>query len=105
METCAPQKLTEKKKQERMEQTLRSKRVEKCFFVVLILVVVLWLAGVAHVFADESGSITLQLDHSASGVAMTLYRVTGYEGGQYPLQGAFADCGISLENLVDAKKT
>ena len=88
-----------------MEQTLRSKRVEKCFFVVLILVVVLWLAGVAHVFADESGSITLQLDHSASGVAMTLYRVTGYEGGQYPLQGAFSDCGISLENLVDAKKT
>lgn len=88
-----------------MEETLRSERIGKCFFAVWILAAVLWLTGAVHVFAEESGSITLQFDHSAPGVAMTLYRVTGYEGGQYPLQGVFADCGISLENLVDAKKT
>lgn len=88
-----------------MEEALRSKRAERCFLTVWILAMVLWLFGAVHAFAEESGSITLQFDRSAPGVAMTLYRVTGYEGGQYPLQGAFADCGISLENLVDAKKT
>lgn len=88
-----------------MEETLRSERIGKCFFALWILTAVLWLAGTAQVFAEESGTITLQFDQNASGVAMTLYRVTGYESGQYPLQGAFADCGISLENLTDAKKT
>lgn len=88
-----------------MEETLKSKRERKCFFAVWILATMLWLTGAVHVFAAETGSITLQFDQNASGVAMTLYRVTGYEDGRYPFQGAFADCGISLENLADAKKT
>ena len=98
-------RIMDRRRRERMNETLKSERMGRCFFAVLFLTAVLWLAGAAQVFAAGSGSITLQFDQNASGVAMTLYRVTGYEDGRYPFQGVFADCGISLENLVDAQKT
>ena len=98
-------RIMDRRRRERMNETLKSERMGRGFLAVLFLTAVLWLAGAAQVFAAGSGSITLQFDRSASGVAMTLYRVTGYEDGRYPFQGVFADCGISLENLVDAQKT
>lgn len=98
-------RIMDRRRRERMNEALKSERMGRGFLAVLFLTAVLWLAGAAQVFAAGSGSITLQFDQNASGVAMTLYRVTGYEDGKYPFQGVFADCGISLENLVDAQKT
>ena len=96
----------DRRRRERMNEALKSERMGRCFFAVLFLTAVLWLAGGG---AGVCGGIwfdsRLQFDQNASGVAMTLYRVTGYEDGRYPFQGVFADCGISLENLVDAQKT
>ena len=71
-------RIMDRRRRERMNEALKSERMGRGFLAVLFLTAVLWLAGAAQVFAAGSGSITLQFDRSASGVAMTLYRVTGY---------------------------